>query len=300
MAAVLSAVLFGVLCTAAHAQSVTFVDLSGPASAYVARPQTPMPASLAQVDVAHATSVPPASGRGTKTYFVDLITGRQIETTPVVSAHPYAGDEADDPWEDFNRSHFGGHVFLQTNVIDPIEHVYTGVTPTFLRVMVHNFLTNLDSPKIFANDVLQLKAGYAAGTATRFVVNSSVGVAGLLDVATHIGISYHDNDFGQTLARYGAGDAPYILVPIVGPSNPRDLAGKVVDIFLDPLEYVTVPGGIYTSLGHAAIDQLDKRSFSVGHLDAIAETSKDPYAAERHEARERRRAEVAGFDNGPD
>jgi phospholipid-binding lipoprotein MlaA len=278
-----------------------FIDLSGRS----ATPSAPVAQTSQFVDLTGQQRAASASTHGSSLslHYFDLTTGKMVEITPpgfAASANIYAADEAADPWEDFNRSHFGGHVFLQTDIIDPIEDVYIGVTPRFLRAAVHNFITNLDDPKIFANDVLQIDLRRASGTAARFVVNSSIGIGGILDVATPIGIPFHDNDFGQTLATYGAGDTPYLLVPIIGPSNPRDLAGKVVDIFLDPLEYITVPGGIFTSIGHAAINQLDARSEHVGRLNGLVETTPDPYAAERHDSRARRQGEVesGGFVDG--
>jgi phospholipid-binding lipoprotein MlaA len=284
-----------------------FVDLTGQRHA----PSNPLPPPAPQFDDlsdqnSSAVVSPAVPDHSPRMHYYDLTTGRMVESTPPGLAKPtpplnvYADDEAADPWEGFNRSHFGGHVFLETDVIDPIEDVYIGVTPRFLRAAVHNFITNLDAPKIFANDVLQVDLRRAGGTAARFIVNSSIGIGGILDLATPIGIPFHDNDFGQTLATYGADDAPYLLVPIVGPSNPRDLAGKVVDIFLDPLEYITVPGGIFTSIGHAAVNQLDARSEHVGRLNGLVETTRDPYAVERHDSRARRQAEVGsgGFEDG--
>ncbi|HXJ02747.1 MAG TPA: MlaA family lipoprotein, partial [Micropepsaceae bacterium] len=99
-----------------------------------------------------------------------------------------------------------------------------------------------------------------------------------------------------TLASYGVGDYPYLLVPIIGPSNPRDLGGKVVDFILDPLHFVTLPGGILTSAGHAGLHELDKRSVDVGELDMLDKTSMDAYAEERAKARDRRNAELNGTE----
>ncbi len=92
----------------------------------------------------------------------------------------------------------------------------------------------------------------------RFVVNTTIGIGGIFDFAGKAGIPYRDNDFGATLAAYGVSDYPYLLIPVIGPSNPRDLGGKVVDFAIDPLHFVTLPGGIITSIGKAGLTQLDK------------------------------------------
>jgi phospholipid-binding lipoprotein MlaA len=96
------------------------------------------------------------------------------------------------------------------------------------------------------------------------------------------------------------GDYPYLLIPLIGPSNPRDLSGKVVDLFINPLHYITIPGGIFTDLGEESLKQGDERSFEVGKLDALEENEPDPYAAERHEVRTKRQSEIDGTDTDDD
>ena len=107
-----------------------------------------------------------------------------------------------------------------------------------MRQAVHNFLQNLDGPVIFANDVLQGQAGLAGNTLVRLALNTTVGVGGFFDVATQIGVPYHSNDLGVTLATWGFAEGPYVIVPVLGPSNPRDLVGQVGDGFADPGDYV--------------------------------------------------------------
>ncbi len=166
------------------------------------------------------------------------------------------------------------------------------MVPEPARAGVHNFLSNLETPSILANDVLQGKVDRAGNTLSRFVVNSTLGIFGIFDVAGQAGIPYRDDDFGATLATYGVGDYPYLLVPVIGPSNPRDLSGKVVDLLLNPLRYFAVPGGTITSLGHAGLHEVDKRTDEVGELDDLSRSESDPYAPERSKALERRRAET--------
>lgn len=204
-------------------------------------------------------------------------------------------DRLNDPYEDDNRGRFKNHVRLHRYVIDPVERAYFFVVPTPARDGVHNFLTNLDTPVVLANDLLQGNLGRAGDTLSRFVVNTTIGIGGIFDFAGKAGIPYRDNDFGATLADYGVSDYPYLLIPVIGPSNPRDLGGKVVDYVLDPLHFVTLPGGIITSIGHTGLNQLDKRSVDVGELDRLDKTSPDAYAEERAKSREERKAEINGI-----
>jgi phospholipid-binding lipoprotein MlaA len=201
-------------------------------------------------------------------------------------------DRLNDPYEETNRGRFRAHVRLHHYVIDPVERAYIYIVPEPARIGVHNFLTNLDTPAVLANDILQGKVDRAGNTLSRFVVNSTLGIFGIFDFAGQAGIPYRDDDFGATLANYGVGDYPYLLIPVIGPSNPRDLSGKVVDIFLDPFRFVTLPGGIITSIGRGGLHEADKRTDEVGKLDELARSASDPYAAERSTALEKRRAEI--------
>lgn len=201
-------------------------------------------------------------------------------------------DQANDPYEMANRRRFPGHVALHRYVFDPVEKTYTQVVPTPLRIGLHNFLSNLEAPGILANDILQGDAVRAKNTVFRFAINSTIGIGGILDPASSMGMRYTDNDFGQTLARYGVSDYPYLLIPVIGPSNPRDFAGKVVDIFLDPLHYIVLPGGVITSISRSGLHELDKRSLDIGELDQLSRSSADAYATERQKARAERIAEI--------
>src|SRR5262249_39950823 len=121
--------------------------------------------------------------------------------------------------------------------LEPVAHGYRAVTPQIVRNGVHNFLHNLRSPVIFTNDVLQGEFKRAGVTAARFGVNSTVGFLGVGDPAESLGLEVHDEDFGQTLGRWGVGTGPYLFIPVLGPTNLRDGAGSLVDIALDPLTW---------------------------------------------------------------
>lgn len=207
------------------------------------------------------------------------------------------GPDPDDPFEQTNRSAFQSHMALQRNVIVPVEHIYTDTVPDVVRASLHNFLVNLEFPAIFINDTLQLHPQWAGATVARFVINSTVGIGGLLDPASSFGLPYRDNDFGATLANYGVGDYPYLMVPVIGPTNPRDLTGKVVDIFLNPIHYVAVPGGILTDAAENGARELDRRADNYDELSRIESTEEDPYATVRRLSRERRKAETGTGQN---
>jgi phospholipid-binding lipoprotein MlaA len=234
------------------------------------------------VDLTNGASLPPVEE-------ADVEAETPAPETTVITI---TADRLSDPYEETNRGRFSAHVRLHHYVIDPVVRAYIYVVPEPARAGVHNFLTNLDTPTVLANDVLQGNVDRAGNTLSRFVINSTLGIFGVFDVAGRVGIPYRDDDFGATLATYGVGDYPYLLIPVIGPSNPRDLSGKVVDIFLDPFRFVTLPGGIITSIGRGGVHEVDKRTDEVGGLDELARSTPDPYAAERSMALERRRAEI--------
>ena len=244
----------------------------------------------------------PAPSPAPRSRFIDLRTDASfpalqeepVDTAPVpeTSEIIITDDQIHDPYEKKNRSRFETHVALHRHVIDPVENAYVRTVPMPVRAGAHNFLTNLETPSVLANNVLQGNARRASGTILRFIINSTIGIAGIFDIADRLGIPYRDDDFGHTLAVYGVGDSPYLLVPVIGPTNPRDLTGKIIDIFMNPLRYVVLPGGFFTSASQTGLHQIDKRSEDVGELDALSHTSPDPYAAERKVSRQRRKSEI--------
>jgi phospholipid-binding lipoprotein MlaA len=237
----------------------------------------------------------------TKPIFVDLTKTPEtviiVHAPPPVESGPAAPiPDPNDPYEETNRRAFQSHLALQRNVIKPVEDVYIDTVPDPVRSSLHNFLVNLEFPVIFINDLLQIDPKRAGATFTRFVVNSTAGIGGIFDIAHLLGVRFRDNDFGATLANYGVGEYPYLLVPIIGPTNPRDLSGKVVDVFLNPLHFVALPGGILTDVGQSGLKELDARSENLDELDTITKTAPDSYAAVRTLARQRRNAEIGGAE----
>lgn len=157
------------------------------------------------------------------------------EAAPDTSVQPAA--DSGDPWHGFNRSMFSVHQAVDGAVLEPVARGYRAVTPRPLRTGVLNFLRNLKSPVVFANDVLQGEVGRAGNTAGRFAINTTIGIGGIFDPATSMGLDRHDEDFGQTLAVWGVPSGPYLFIPLLGPSNVRDSAGRIIDNAFDPLTW---------------------------------------------------------------
>jgi len=166
-----------------------------------------------------------------------------------------------DPWEGMNRAIFRFNSYADRWVLNPAVSVYKFVFPGFVRTGVSNFFTNLDNIQTVVNQVLQMHPMPAVETTGRFVVNTTLGIFGLFDVATPIGMPQHYEDFGQTLGRYGVGDGPYLVLPLFGPSFVRDAGGKVVDaqIFgaIDPLG---LEGRPQRTIGYYTLLVLNTRS----------------------------------------
>lgn len=153
--------------------------------------------------------------------------------------------DAYDPWEGMNRRIYKFNAKFDKYVYLPVVNAYRFITPGFVRTGVSNFFSNLNDVNNLANSFLQFKGNEAATTAFRIVVNSTVGLAGLVDVATNMGIKKHEEDFGQTLGFYCVATGPYLVLPILGPSTLRDTGGLVVD------------GAGQYALRDEIIDQLD-------------------------------------------
>lgn len=201
---------------------------------------------------------------------------------------------ANDPLEPLNRKVYGFNKDMRALFIRPSTEIYRGVVPAYGRNRVSDFLSNLRGPVIFVNDVLQGEWDRAADTLARFGLNSTVGVLGVHDVAAEMGIPPHDEDFGQTLGVWGVGDGPYLVLPILGPSNMRDTGGLVVDSSFDPVTLAAVNSGnewfIYSRTGLAILDEYDR---VLDTLEEIENTSLDPYAALRSLYAQNRRAQIA-------
>ena len=145
---------------------------------------------------------------------------------------PIFGEEIDDPFEDLNRDIFIFNEKLDEKLLKPAALTYRKVTPQFARTGVTNFFNNLEEIDTTINQVLQGEIKYAFNDASRFVINSTIGLLGLIDVASKMGLEKHEEDFGQTLGVWGFNSGPYIMIPFLGPSNPRDLLSRPISSFL--------------------------------------------------------------------
>ena len=140
--------------------------------------------------------------------------------------------EINDPFEDLNRDIFVFNEKLDEKILKPTALVYRKVTPQFARTGVTNFFNNLEEIDTTINQVLQGEIKYAFNDAGRFVINTTIGLFGLIDVASKMGLERHQEDFGQTLGVWGISSGPYIMLPFLGPSNPRDLLSRPISSFL--------------------------------------------------------------------
>lgn len=187
-----------------------------------------------------------------------------------------------DPLEGVNRKVFDFNHSLDRHAALPAASYYKNALPDTMRTGVHNFLSNLSLPVTFANDVLQGEVTYAGYAICRLGVNTTVGVLGVMDPASGWGCPGRDEDFGQTLGVYGVPGGPYLVLPLIGSSLPRDVAGKlVVDHYFNPLSYLQYNGKAYVGLGQNALKVVDQRSRAVGALHEVERTSIDYYAAMR-------------------
>lgn len=143
-----------------------------------------------------------------------------------------------DPFESFNRAMFSFNEGLDTVVLKPLAKSYRYVTPDLVESGVTNFFDNLTEVRNIANNLLQFKFDGAALSFSRFVFNSTFGLAGFIDVATPMGIAKHPEDFGQTLGYWGVSSGPYLVLPLFGPSSLRDATRFVVDAPLDPINHL--------------------------------------------------------------
>jgi phospholipid-binding lipoprotein MlaA len=206
----------------------------------------------------------------------------------LVAAPALAQDEHNDPLEPFNRGVFQFNRVVDGLVLEPAARIYRMVTPQFFRTGVTNFLANLRTPVVLVNDLLQGEYQRAELTLGRFMMNTILGLGGVIDVGDKLGMpERHYEDFGQTLAVYGVGSGPYLMLPLLGPSNGRDAVGRVVDLGFDPLTVLGAAGvGIYVEptefgLARTGAEALSFREASIEEFEELERSSIDLYAAVR-------------------
>jgi phospholipid-binding lipoprotein MlaA len=263
-------------------------------------PRSSLLAKLRQAAAAEPdaeTVITPASlGTTSRALTHDIEVPAELDDTVMVPESLVA--DVNDPFEPINRAIFGFNEIVDLVVLRPVSHVYRRVVPQPLRTGVANALHNFATPVIFANDLLQGRPDRATTTAVRFLVNSTAGFGGLVDAAAAGGLPRHSEDFGQTLAVWGARPGAYIVLPVLGPSNVRDTVGLGVDTVMHPatwlmwdLDFIERSSPIlaYTVSTHEAY--LDE-------AQALRSTSPDFYATVRDIYAQRRAADIANSDFG--
>jgi phospholipid-binding lipoprotein MlaA len=198
-----------------------------------------------------------------------------------------------DPLEGFNRKMFWINQKLDRNAALPAAVFYKSSVPDGFRDGLHNVFSNVAMPITFANDVLQGELSRAGVAAERFGVNTTIGILGVTDPATDMGLPLQPEDFGQTLGVYGVPAGPYVVLPLLGSTLPRDAVGRIyVDHYFSPLSYFDYSGRYYVSLGARIFSTVDGRARSIDDLEDIERSSVDYYAAMRDIYIRRRQEQV--------
>ncbi len=205
-----------------------------------------------------------------------------------------AFNEANDPFEPANRDIFEFNLFLDDHIAKPVAEAYR-VVPEELRHGLHNMIVTVHTPAVFGNYLLQGETNSAAETVLRFLINITAGVGGFFDVASMTGVPSHDTDFGVTLAKWGMGEEFYLMLPLFGPSNPRDAIGLAVDSFMDPVGYYAT---LIEQAARFAFEGIDKREPLIEPLDELRRTSVDYYATLRSLYRQHRADQIRSGKGG--
>ncbi len=191
-------------------------------------------------------------------------------------------EQTNDPLEPTNRFFYRVDDTLQRYTLKPVAEGYIAVVPAPARSGIHNFLSNLSTPVVLANDVAEAKSRRAGTTFMRFMINSTAGVLGVFDVAKTVGYRAHDAGFNQTLGVWGVGPGPYLYLPVIGPNSPRSVVGFAVDQVTDPFTYV--PKGIYLRTFNWArygLTTIDTYASILPDYEKVKAGALDPYATVR-------------------
>jgi len=199
---------------------------------------------------------------------------------------------ANGPYEQTNRDMLKLNGKIDKYFVVPTVAVYFVLVPEGGRRGVHNFLGNLSLPTIFVNDMLQGELSRAGKSMWRLVINSTLGLGGFFDPASKIGIAGHGEDFGQTLAVWGVKEGPYLVLPFIGPSNPRDATGLAVDTAIDPTNQIALKHHIWWSAGREYFTLLDLKGQTYQTIQSIQRSSVDYYSSLRSLYRQMRNDEI--------
>ena len=206
-------------------------------------------------------------------------------------------DGIHDPYEKRNRAIHRANVSLDRNLVRPISGAYGSAVPSPLRRGIGHVAQNLDTPRRVVNDLLQARFADAVHNSWRFLINTTIGIGGLFDPATPMGLTERDTDFGETLHVWGVPEGSYVELPLIGPSTDRDTLGKVVDLALNPLSYVLDAPESYAATGANVLSKVGDRYTYRETVDSILYDSADGYAQARILYLENRRHELRRFGN---
>ena len=206
-------------------------------------------------------------------------------------------DEIFDPLEPINRAIFSFNNVADRVILEPVAKGYKKL-PSPIQSGISNFINNLKLPLVVVNQLLQGQGKNAVESTGRFVVNSTVGLFGLVDVAEKVGLEQKQEDFGQTLATWGVGDGFYVVLPIFGPSNVRDTAGMVLTYVTDPINaYAVSEGEAWILPLRTATNAIDQRSKIIDEVNALRDNSLDYYSAVRSSYYQNRKAAIMNTDD---
>lgn len=218
--------------------------------------------------------------------FVAVLGLSACSSMPKTQAERAEYNATNDPIEPVNRAIFDVNDFLDRLLIRPLAELYRAMVPPPLRERVSSILSNMEEPVILANNLLQGKTSKAGTTFARFALNTTAGIGGMFEVANGYGFQRQTGDFGQTLHTWGAGEGPYIVLPLFGPSNARDTVGLIADSVMSPWKYVVAAYGDTTiedtfTISEMTASALTKREQNIEGYDALREGSLDFYAQMR-------------------
>jgi phospholipid-binding lipoprotein MlaA len=221
----------------------------------------------------------------------------QVNTQPDDFETSKVEDEIYDPFEPVNRAIFSFNNIADRVVLEPVAKGYKKL-PSPIQSGISNFLSNLRAPLVVVNQLLQGQGENAIQSSGRFIINSTVGLLGIFDVAEKIGIEEKEEDFGQTLATWGVGDGFYIVLPLFGPSNIRDTSGMLITMVTDPINaYAVSEGEAWLVPMRTAANAVDQRSKIIDEVNALRDNSVDYYAAVRSSYYQNRKAAIANVDD---
>jgi phospholipid-binding lipoprotein MlaA len=197
-----------------------------------------------------------------------------------------------DPYEPTNRGALQFNGKVDKYLVIPSVGLYFLLVPEGGRRGVHNFLGNLSTPTIFVNDMLQGEVTRAGQSVARLVINTGFGFGGFFDPAAKMGIPGHGEDFGQTMAVWGIGEGPFVMLPFFGPSNPRDASGLVIDATIDPTNFIRFKQHLWWAGAREYFTYLDLRGQTYQTVQGIQRSSVDYYSSLRSLYRQLRNSEI--------